>query len=135
MAPLQTILIVEDDPILSESIAELLSDAGYAVAAAHNGADALQYLQTNPAPQLILLDLMMPVLDGFGFRRAQLRDRVLSRIPVIVLSAIWRNEQVYSIGAADWFSKPADIDALLQAIDRFSERPMVNSGGYSASKN
>lgn len=118
MLPVQTILIVEDDPVLSESIAELLTDAGYAVAAAPNGADALDYLRANAAPHLILLDLMMPVVDGFAFRREQLRDRALSRIPVIVLSAIWRNEQVCSIGAADWFTKPADIDALLQSISR-----------------
>jgi CheY-like chemotaxis protein len=116
--PVQTILIVEDDPVLSESIAELLTDAGYAVASAPNGADALAYLRSNAAPQLILLDLMMPVVDGFAFRREQLRDRTLARIPVIVLSAIWRNEQVHSIGAADWFTKPADIDALLHSISR-----------------
>lgn len=116
--PVQTILIVEDDPVLSESIAELLTDAGYAVASAPNGADALAYLRANAAPQLILLDLMMPVVDGFAFRREQLRDRALARIPVIVLSSIWRNEQVYSIGAADWFTKPADIEALLHSITR-----------------
>lgn len=129
MAPVQTILIVEDDPLLSESMAELLTDAGYAVAAALNGADALTYLRTHAAPQLILLDLMMPVVDGFAFRREQLRDKALARIPVIVLSAIWRNEQVCSIGAADWFTKPADIDALLQSIGR-TARPGMPSGAW-----
>lgn len=128
---LQTILLVEDDQILSESIAELLADAGYLVATAPHGAAALEYLRTNAAPQLILLDLMMPVLDGFAFRRAQLRDRALARIPVIVLSAIWRNEQVYSIGAADWFTKPADIDSLLRSIAR-SARASVLSGPWDA---
>jgi CheY-like chemotaxis protein len=124
--PTQTILLVEDDPVLSESIAELLMDAGYLVATAPHGAAALDYLQSNAAPHLILLDLMMPVLDGFAFRRAQLRNRAYARIPVIVLSAIWRNEQVCSIGAADWFTKPADIDALLRAIARFSRASSVS---------
>lgn len=131
MAPVQTILIVEDDPILSESMAELLADAGYAVASAFNGADALNYLRTHAAPQLILLDLMMPVVDGFAFRREQLRDKALARIPVIVLSAIWRNEQVCSIGAADWFTKPADIDALLQSIGR-AARPGAPTGAWQS---
>lgn len=129
MDPTQTILLVEDDPALSESIAELLADAGYVVATAPHGAAALDYLHTNAAPHLILLDLMMPVLDGFAFRRAQLRNRTFARIPVIVLSAIWRNEQVCSIGAADWFTKPADIDSLLEAIARFS-RASVLSGPW-----
>ena len=125
MDPTQTILLVEDDPILSESISELLADAGYLVATAPHGAAALDYLHTNAAPHLILLDLMMPVLDGFAFRRAQLRNRAFARIPVIVLSAIWRNEQICSIGAADWFTKPADIDALLQAIASFSRSSVL----------
>jgi len=129
--PIQTILLVEDDPVLSESIAELLMDAGYAVATAPHGAAALDYLQSNEAPHLILLDLMMPVLDGFAFRRAQLRNRAFARIPVIVLSAIWRNDQVCSIGAADWFTKPADIDSLLQAIARNS-RSTTLSGPWNS---
>jgi CheY-like chemotaxis protein len=116
----RTILVVEDDPLLAETMAELLQEEGYTVVSVPNGQNALNYLRHNPAPHLILLDLMMPVLDGFQFRREQMRDRALARIPVIVLSAMWRNEHLCPMAVADWFGKPADTSALLRSIERHS---------------
>src|SRR5438046_2792257 len=83
------ILVVEDDPYIRESIQELLELESYTVACAANGKEALDYLEKigNGLPQLILLDLMMPVMDGFEFRRQQVTSPVLSKIPLIVMSA------------------------------------------------
>jgi CheY-like chemotaxis protein len=121
----RTILVVEDDPLLAETLAELLEDEGYTVVSVPNGQNALNYLRHNPAPHLILLDLMMPVLDGFQFRREQLRDRALSRIPVIVLSAMWRNEHLCPMAVADWFGKPVDPSVLLRSIAEHSNPVLI----------
>src|SRR5215510_5543427 len=82
------VLIVEDDADLREMMAQLLSLEGFQTAAVANGREALEYLQGGEAPHLILLDLMMPVMDGWEFRRQQQADPSLSRVPVIVLSAL-----------------------------------------------
>ena len=116
----RTILVIEDDQLLAESLVELLEEDGYRVVSVPNGQNALNYLRHNPAPHLILLDLMMPVLDGFQFRREQMRDRALARIPVIVLSAMWRNEHLCPMAVADWFGKPVDPSVLLRSIAKHS---------------
>src|SRR4051794_28574938 len=81
------ILVVDDDPDLRDTLGQILEDEGYSVAAASNGREALAYLRERPAPSLILLDLMMPVMDGWQFRSEQRLDSVLAKIPVLVISA------------------------------------------------
>src|SRR5258707_15538086 len=88
------ILVVEDDAMTRESIVDLLGEAGYSVTEATNGAEALEKLRQGPAPCVILLDLMMPVMSGQEFRREQLTDPALAAIPGIVVSAgdMWHRE-------------------------------------------
>jgi len=113
------ILIIEDDVEISSSIEELLIDEGYEVATAKNGQDALDQLQSmNSLPQLILLDLMMPVKDGIGFREDQAKDSRINEIPVILMSADAQIEaKKIKMGIAQHLKKPLDIDVLLKLID------------------
>jgi CheY-like chemotaxis protein len=82
------ILIVDDDPDIREALQDLLADRGFSVLAASNGVEALKLLRTLPAPpSIILLDVMMPVMDGYGFLEEQRRDPSLSSIPVAIITA------------------------------------------------
>jgi CheY-like chemotaxis protein len=109
------ILVVEDDPSIREALAELLTEEGYAVASAANGAEALALLELEAPPSLILLDLMMPVMDGWAFRSAQRRDPRLSRIPVLVLSAsrVGDGGPEAELAADAFLQKPFDLEALV----------------------
>ncbi len=110
------ILVVDDDPSIRGFLAEALADEGYDVKVAGNGQEALA-VASQWQPDLILLDLMMPVLDGWGFREAQRRIERLATVPVIVLSATRdlpaRTEQ---LEPARVFPKPFDLDTLLASI-------------------
>lgn len=114
------VLIVEDDDDIRETLLEVLSDNGFEPSSAANGAEALSYLRgTNDKPHVILLDMMMPVLDGWGFRSAQLADPSLRTIPVIVLTAHASIEETAaSLGVTGFLRKPVRLDPLLDAIRR-----------------
>jgi CheY-like chemotaxis protein len=107
------LLLVEDNASTREAVKMVLEAEGYPVVAAANGAEALRLLQTEGLrPSLILLDLMMPVMDGWAFRAAQLRDRKLAEIPVVVTSAHAEvGRMADDLGAAA-LPKPIDIQAL-----------------------
>ncbi len=109
------ILIVEDDEALRDTLIEVLEEEGFEVSGVQNGKLALDYLRASPRPPLlILLDLMMPVMDGFEFRRRQLRDAKLAHVPVIVMSASVAADVV--LPGLDFISKPLKIDRLLTAV-------------------
>lgn len=110
------ILIVEDDREIRESLSELLELEGYRTAAAADGGDALNYLAKQPAPHLILLDLMMPVMNGLEFRRQQLLDRDLATIPVIVLTA-GREVPLENLRPQAYLRKPVDVCVLFRTIE------------------
>jgi CheY-like chemotaxis protein len=115
----RTILVVEDDFDIREALIQILDAEGYPVAGASNGQEALQYLRANEHPRLILLDLMMPIMDGWQFRVEQQRDPTLSSIPVVVISADASVQQkAASIDAAGFLKKPIDLDILLDTIRR-----------------
>jgi len=121
------ILVVEDDLAIRETITEVLLGEGFRVTGAANGAEALLRLDEasvhGDAPGLILLDLMMPVMDGWEFRLAQRRDPRLSAIPVIVLSAGAGMEARLGILAPSAFlPKPFELDLLLATVDRLFVR-------------
>src|SRR5262245_16584762 len=80
------ILVVDDDQATRQGMACLLEAEGYDVAEAANGSEALSRLRGEPLPTLIVLDLMMPGMDGFQFRSEQERDPALGRIPVVIVS-------------------------------------------------
>ncbi len=112
------ILLVEDDPDISEAMAGCLTDCGYRVATAANGQVALETLRSNAElPRLILLDLMMPVMDGWEFRAAQRADPALAGVPVVLLSASMKvREAAAELGIARWLRKPIALEALLAAV-------------------
>lgn len=113
------ILIVEDDADIREALVEFLSESGFSVQAAENGAKALELLRSGLRPELILLDLMMPVMDGFAFREEQLKDPQISGIPVMVMSADGNISQKQSrIGAVDYLRKPLDIYELAETLNK-----------------
>jgi CheY-like chemotaxis protein len=115
-----TVLIVEDDDHIREALAETLIDHGFSVQTASNGCEAIDVLRGAAVrPQLILLDLMMPVMDGWAFRTAQLADPTLSHIPVVILSAVRDlRRQGTQLRAAAVLPKPLDVPRLLDAIER-----------------
>jgi CheY-like chemotaxis protein len=119
----RTVLLVEDDPDIRDAIGDVLSEEGYAVSVADTGLSALDHLQRQPLPDVILLDLMMPVMDGWQFRARQSQHPVWKAIPVIVLSAVGNtHEKAESIGASGCLRKPLDIDELLDMIERVVPR-------------
>jgi two-component system, chemotaxis family, chemotaxis protein CheY len=115
-----TLMLVEDDPDVAEAMLDVLTDEGYAVDHASNGREALEMLRAHEGePLLILLDLMMPDMDGAQFRQAQLSDPRLANIPVVVLSADRRGaETARELGATEFASKPIRPEQLVSIIQR-----------------
>jgi len=114
------VLVVDDDASIQGFLAEALADEGYNVRTAGNGREALAVLEAW-RPDLILLDMMMPEVDGWGFRVQQRTMPGLADVPVIVLSAT-RDlvEKARALEPAQIFAKPFDLDALLSTIDRMT---------------
>jgi CheY-like chemotaxis protein len=113
--------VVEDDPVSRQALTLLLEAEGYAVRTAANGREALDRLASPPYPHLILLDLMMPVLSGWEFRRRQLQNPVLAGIPVVVLSATGdQAAEEELLGDVGYLQKPVDIDRLSAVLGRFA---------------
>ena len=116
----RSILIVEDDADLRQALGDVLRDEGYAVAMAADGQEALDHLRRESRPSLILLDLTMPVMNGWQFRDEQRRDPDLSGIPVVVLSASDRlAEKMGPLGVTDYIRKPIELNRLLRMIERY----------------
>jgi CheY-like chemotaxis protein len=109
-----TVLIVEDDPALRDMMAVMLSSEGFEPSTATNGRDAIAQLDSGYRPDVILLDLMMPVMNGHDFLDRCRRDPFCARIPVIVLSAA--ADRMPDIAAAAVFQKPLDFEAVLAAV-------------------
>ncbi len=115
------IALVEDDADAREVLADLLRDEGYEVVAFGDGAEAFKALRAAPAPDLILLDLRLPGMDGWEFRVHQKREPRLARTPVIALSAD-RSSQAQAIDADEFLEKPPRLEKLLSTITGVLER-------------
>ena len=115
-----TILIVDDDRGVLNGLTELLEEEGYKVATAIDGLDALRQLRGGLRPCVILLDLMMPVMDGWDFRHEQMKDQVLSDIPVVVITAAGFSDASVKaqFGDIEFVAKPPPVQRLLDAIRR-----------------
>jgi CheY-like chemotaxis protein len=107
-----TILVIEDDRDIRECMADALEMEGYAVASAGNGREALDRLRRGLRPDLILLDLLMPVMNGWEFRQVQLADPLLAGIPVVIVSA----SAPGGTRPAHHLPKPFGIDDLLAVV-------------------
>jgi CheY-like chemotaxis protein len=116
------VLIVEDDADLRDMMAQLLSIEGFDATTVSNGLQALEYLRDHGIPKLILLDLMMPVMDGWEFRREQQRDPAIAEVPVVVLSALDR-ARAADLAADAFLKKPLDFDRLLDLVRTYC-RPL-----------
>ncbi len=118
------ILVVEDDLSIRELLIELLVSEGHQVGSASNGAEGLQYLETQKNPDLILFDLMMPVMDGYSFRLEQLKHNAWSKIPVIVMSAETNAKEKMKRFGIDYFlTKPVDLENILLAVEHATSPP------------
>ena len=110
------VLIVDDDPNLLEVTSFVLESEGLAVETAKNGEEALALLRSGRLPALVLLDLMMPVMNGWEFLEEVAKDPVLKAIPVVVLTAAERTKVP---GATEVLSKPMDLKELLRVVARY----------------
>jgi two-component system response regulator CpxR len=108
------VLVVDDDEAIREIMAEVLRDDGYEVVCAENGAQAMAEIRKDRSPDLVLLDLMMPVLSGWEVLEQLQESDVLSRIPVVVVSAM------NAPGAREHLSKPIDLQQLLATVGRLT---------------
>jgi CheY-like chemotaxis protein len=112
------VMIIEDDDDIRETLTALLADEGYRVLAHGNGAQALEALKHGARPGLILLDLMMPVMDGRQFRQAQLADPALAAIPVVLVTAAGL-ERVRREDYDEVLRKPVKLDRVLATVARY----------------
>jgi DNA-binding NtrC family response regulator len=121
MSKPKTVLIVEDDEAIRSSIAELLSDEGYEVRVASDGSQAIKDLKQNQAPDLILLDLMMPTMDAFQFRSEQFSNRLHVDVPVVVMSAHPNiRTEAERIQVSTFIRKPIDIDQMMDTVKKLA---------------
>jgi CheY-like chemotaxis protein len=114
----EPVLVVEDDPDLREMMEQMLHLEGFATLTAPNGQEALNLLNAGVPVKVILLDLMMPVMDGWEFRRRQLADPKLAGIPVVVMSATDgdRLREIEPVTAA--FRKPLPFGRMIDLLQR-----------------
>jgi len=115
------VLVVDDDKAVCDIISAELGSRGYATAVAFNGREALAYLRSSPRPpQLILLDLMMPEMNGWEFRRVQEDDPALACIPVAIITGLPDvKDKAWAIGAVDVLFKPSRVEELDAVVSRF----------------
>ena len=116
----KSILVIEDNAVTRSAMALALQEEGYSVLGAANGHEALLYLRRAEPPNLILLDLMMPVMNGWEFRKQQVQDSALKSIPVVIVSADARGPQkAAALDVTDYLVKPIDFEKLLEAVQRW----------------
>jgi two-component system, chemotaxis family, chemotaxis protein CheY len=121
-----TVLVIDDDAEARELLRVALSGNGYDVATASDGREALRYLRSHAETCVILLDLMLPRMDGVKFRDAQLRDRSLAWIPVVVVSgAVDAAELARAVHAQSLLRKPLDLDEVRNTLSHLGCRRAV----------
>jgi CheY-like chemotaxis protein len=112
-----TVLVIEDENLHREGLAYLLERAGYAISAARSGEEAVAHLTVGPTPDLILLDLKMPGMDGAEFRKIQLSTEKWASIPVVVVSGAPEIDEVSrSMKVDGWVRKPPVLENFLTTV-------------------
>jgi CheY-like chemotaxis protein len=121
----RVVLVVDDDPGIREALADLLGEEGYHVVTAMNGVEALDKLRepSLARPCVILLDLMMPHMNGHQFFAEQQQDRELASIPIVVISADGAVRQKAAQFGGEFLSKPVRIERVLEAVERHCGAP------------
>jgi CheY-like chemotaxis protein len=117
-----SILVIEDDPGIRDTVSECLAFEGYSVAQASNGAEGLEYLHGAPTPELIVLDLVMPVMNGTEFIERMRSEPALASIPVVLMTAAGPSPTAI-MQAEDHLYKPFDLSTLLDVVARFCGPP------------
>jgi CheY-like chemotaxis protein len=115
------VLVVEDEESIRDTVREILELEGYVVHTAENGQKALDILAVLPYPCLILLDLMMPVMNGWQFLEARGKNSVIADLPVVIVSAV--AEDAMDSGATVVMRKPPDLDRLLATVSHHCKMP------------
>jgi len=115
---MKCVMIVDDDDDVCMTMQIALGAYGYRVAVAHDGAEALHELEASEPPCLIILDLMMPGMNGQQFRAAQLRDPALAEIPVLILSGDYKVDERAAVLGVEGISKPIHLLDLLAKIEQ-----------------
>jgi CheY-like chemotaxis protein len=128
-----TVLVVDDDPYLQRVMMKFLMLEGFTPVLAGNGEEALTYLRGGGSARVILLDLRMPVMDGWTFRRVQRADPAIADIPVVVLSGV-ETEQVAELDAAAAFYKPVSFPDVIAAVRRLCDAGGTGQRPASASR-
>jgi DNA-binding response OmpR family regulator len=125
MPPAKRVLIVEDDAAIRSSLEDVLRGEGYDVLVATNGVEGLRQLRAH-VPDLVLLDLMLPDMNGWTLLRQRERERGLARVPVLVLSAAGPEgiADAQELGAPVFLTKPFDVDRLLAEIEKLCAGPV-----------
>jgi DNA-binding response OmpR family regulator len=119
------VLVVEDDPAIRALLQDVLRDSGYTVATAETGDQALRQMREQ-CPDLVLLDLMLPGMNGWTFLRTRERDRQLATVPVLVISAAGPTGTGHAqeLGAPVFLDKPFDVLELLAEVNRLCSGPI-----------
>jgi two-component system, chemotaxis family, chemotaxis protein CheY len=116
------VVLVEDDRDLARAICAAVEAEGFAIVHLGNSEAGLDYLSNSPPPLLILLDLNMPVVNGWEFRRRQTQDPRIANVPVIVMSAHQTGVLADATGVSFYLKKPFSLDTLLGYIRRLANR-------------
>jgi len=112
----KSVLIIDDDAGIADALSMLLGQDGYEVRVASDGEMALKLLESPPRPQLILLDLSMPGMDGYAFLRHKRQSDALARIPTFVMSAGDMDHALGELQVSGWLRKPIKLEALQQLL-------------------
>ena len=118
------ILIVDDEIDIRDSLQEVFESEGYFIKTAADGYEAMHVLETEPAPNLILLDLMMPRMNGSEFYRQAQLDKRFSKIPVIVMSADRETQKkAEALGTNGYIKKPLELDEVFKKVKEYVDEP------------
>lgn len=121
-----SILLVEDDDFIRQEVSEALQDEGYTVSAAAHGKEALALLADGEKPSVVLLDLMMPVMNGWEFLKAFKKEESYAGIPVVILSAFADRATIIGGDAISVLRKPINLDALFAVLSEHCTDKMVH---------
>lgn len=113
----KSILVVEDDDDIRSALVDLLESEGYVAQSAVNGKDALERLESTEKPCLVLLDMMMPIMNGREFLDVVMKDSNLAPIPVLIVSAV--ADKANTEGSVGFLKKPIDIEVVLNVVSQY----------------